>query len=119
MAKSFMDLVNEARQRITEVDVAGTVDALGDAEVAILDVREPEEFAQGHIQGAINIPRGVAEMGVPQRLPDRSQRIICYCGGGNRSALAADNLRQMGYERIESMAGGFRAWVQSGQKVAR
>ena len=63
--------------------------------------------------------RGVAEMGVPQMVPDRGTRIIFYCAGGGRSLLAADSLRQMGYESVESMAGGYQAWTQSGYKSAR
>jgi len=119
MPKSFMDLANEARARIREVDVDGAARAVTAREAVLVDVREPDEFRQGHVPGAVNIPRGVAEMGVPQAVPDRSARIILYCAGGNRSALAADNLRQMGYEGVESLAGGFQGWVRSGQPVAR
>jgi len=119
MPKTFMDLVNEAKSRIREIDVTGTAAAIQAGGVSIVDVREPEEYAQGRVEGAVNIPRGVAEMGIPQMIPDPKTRIICYCAGGNRSALVADNLKQMGYERIESMIGGFQAWARSGQKVVR
>ncbi len=119
MPKSFMDLVNEARARIKEIDVAQAAAAVAAGEAVVIDVREPEEYQQGHVDGAVNIPRGVAEMGVPRRVPDPRARIICYCAGGNRSALVADNLKMMGYDAVESLAGGFQAWVRSGQRVVR
>ena len=119
MPKSFMDLVSEAKARIKEIDVPGAAGAIAAGGVAIVDVREPDEYRQGHVPGAVNVPRGVAEMGIPQVIPDRATRIICYCAGGNRSALVADNLRQMGWENIESMVGGFQAWARSGNQIAR
>ncbi|MGH9869225.1 MAG: rhodanese-like domain-containing protein [Candidatus Polarisedimenticolia bacterium] len=119
MPKSFMDLANEARSRIREIDAAEAARAIAAGQAAVVDVREPDEFRMGHIEGAVNIPRGVAEMGVPQAVPDRSARVILYCAGGNRSALAADSLRQMGYEKAESLAGGFQGWVRSGQPVVK
>jgi len=119
MPKSYMDMVNEARARITEVDASGMATAIQDGGVVLVDVREPDEFAQGHVEGAVNIPRGVAEMGVPRLAPDPGTRIICYCAGGGRSALVADNLRQMGYANVSSLAGGFQTWARSGGKIAR
>lgn len=117
--KTFMDLVADAQTRITEVDVAGATQIIASSDIVVVDVREPDEFTQGHIEGAVNIPRGVAEMGVPRLVPDPKTRILCYCAGGNRSALVADNLQQMGYEDVESLAGGFHAWTQAGRKIAR
>ncbi|MFQ5701182.1 MAG: rhodanese-like domain-containing protein [Acidobacteriota bacterium] len=117
MPKTFHDLVAEARARIKEIDVAGAAAAIASGDIVVVDVREPDEFSRGHIEGAVNIPRGVAEMGIPRRVPDPRTRILCYCSGGNRSALVADNLRQMGYENIESLSGGFQAWTQSDQRV--
>ena len=119
MPKSFMDLIHEAKTRIKEIDVPAAAGAIASGSVSIVDVREPDEFRQGHLEGAFNIPRGVAEMGIPQMIPDPRTRIICYCAGGNRSALVADNLKMMGYENIESMIGGFQAWARSGGKVVR
>ena len=119
MPKSFMDLANEAKSRIREIDVAAATAAIASGGVALVDVREPDEYRQGHVEGAVNIPRGVAEMGIPQVIPDPKTRIVCYCAGGNRSALVADSLRQMGYENIDSLIGGFQAWARSGGKVAR
>lgn len=119
MPKTFMDLVNEARSRIKEIDVAAAAKAQEAGDTTFVDVREPEEYLQGRIESALSIPRGVAEMGVPQMIPDSKTRIIFYCAGGNRSAMVADNLRQMGYENVESMAGGFQSWMRSGYKVER
>lgn len=119
MPESFMDLANQARARIREIDVPGTLTALREGSAVIIDVREPDEFAQGRIDGAVNIPRGVAEMAVPRFVPDSRRRIICYCAGGNRSALVADNLGRMGYENVESLAGGFQAWARAGNDIVR
>ena len=119
MPASFMDLVNEARSRVKEIDVESAAEAIEAGRCAVLDVREREEHEQGAIEGAIRIPRGVAEMQVPRAIPDPSTRIICYCAGGGRSALVADALSRMGYTNVESMAGGIRAWVQSGRSITR
>ena len=119
MPRTWMDMVNEARGRITEVDPQGMSAARQDGGAVIVDVREPDEFAQGHVEGAVNIPRGVAEMSVPRLAPDPSTRIIFYCAGGGRSALVADNLRQMGYANVSSLAGGFQTWARSGGKITR
>jgi phage shock protein E len=119
MPRSFMDLANDARSRIREIDAETAARAISTGAAVVVDVREPDEFRQGHLPGAVNIPRGVAEMGVPQAVPDHTARIIVYCAGGNRSALVADNLRQMGYESVESLAGGIQGWVRSGQSLAR
>ena len=119
MPVSFMDLVNEARSRVKEIDVEGAARVIDSGQCVVLDVRESQEHEQGTIEGALRIPRGVAEMQVPRAVPDPSTRIICYCAGGGRSALVADALGRMGYTNIESMAGGIRAWVQSGRSVTR
>jgi len=119
MPRNFVDLVNEARSRIREVDVPTAAAAVDSGGVVIVDVREPGEFAGGFIPGAVNIPLGAAETDVPRIAPDRAARILCYCAAGNRSALAADRLQQMGYGNVESMAGGFAAWARSGFKVER
>jgi rhodanese-related sulfurtransferase len=119
MPVSYGDLVNEARSRIKEIDVETAAEAIEAGGCVVLDVRESQEHEQGTIEGALRIPRGVAEMQVPRAIPDPSTRIICYCAGGGRSALVADAMRRMGYTNIESMVGGMRAWVQSGRSVAR
>lgn len=115
--KSCSDLVNEAKQRIREV-TPRQVQEMQDtkADVLYLDVREPNEWNLGHVPGAIHIPRGILESRVEQVVP-RDREVVIYCAGGNRSALAADTMQQMGYERVSSMSGGWRDWVGSGGPV--
>lgn len=114
--KSGSDLVAEAKARIQEVTPA---DALAEGEkggVVFLDVREPNEWNLGHVPGAIHVPRGQLENKIEQ-LVDRDARVIVYCAGGSRSALAADTLGQLGYTRASSMAAGFRGWVEAGGEI--
>ena len=80
----------------------------------LIDVREGDEFAKGHAKGAIHLSKGVVELRIEETVPDVATPIICYCGGGSRSALAADNLQKMGYTNVASMAGGFKAWKDAG-----
>lgn len=111
----FERLVDDARARITETDVP-TVQARlarGD-EFHLVDVREEGEWAGGHLPGAVHLGRGVLERDIEGAIPDLDAEIVLYCGGGYRSALAADNLRRMGYTRVASMDGGIRAWRDAG-----
>jgi len=78
--------------------------------VVLVDVREAEEFATEHAKNALPLSKGVIELRIEQHVPDLGTEIICYCGGGSRSALAADNLKKMGYMNVLSLAGGFKAW---------
>jgi rhodanese-related sulfurtransferase len=110
MAKSGTDLVNEAKQRITEIDAAEARAALDAKDAIFVDVREPNEYNLGRVPGALPLPRGTIETRGEGMLP-RDKELIVYCGGGSRSALAADTLQQMGY-RVRSMRGGYRAWVE-------
>ena len=115
--KSGMDLINEAKTRIREVTPAQVKEMRARGENAVyLDVREPNEWNLGHLPGAMHIPRGTLETKVEAVLP-RDRRIVIYCAGGNRSALAADTLQQMGYQDVVSMSGGFTGWAQSGGDV--
>jgi len=114
-----MDLVNEARARIREIDAPAAAAAIERGGVMIVDVREPSEFAGGYIPGAVNVPMAATESDIPRLVPDRDTRILCYCAAGNRSAVVADRLQQMGYGSVESMGGGFSAWARSGFKVDR
>lgn len=114
--KTGKELVNEAKARITEIDPASAVSAAGDADVVFLDVREPSEWNLGHVPGAVHLPRGQME-GRVESLIDRDKRVLVYCAGGSRSALAADTLKQMGYDRAESVKSGFRGWVEAGGEV--
>lgn len=85
--------------------------------LCLVDVREDHEWARGYIPGAIHIGRGILERDIERRIPDPDQEIILYCGGGYRSALAADNLQKMGYRNVVSMDGGIRAWQEAGYPI--
>lgn len=118
--KTAHDLVAAARARITECSVADTASALLNADV-VLDVREPDEYAAGHLPGAINIPRGLLEFKVSatSALEQRDLKLVVYCKTGGRAALAACTLHEMGYVSVQSVAGGFDAWVAQGGRVVR
>jgi rhodanese-related sulfurtransferase len=116
MAKTGIQLVNEAKQRISEVSTreAKELHARGDA--VFVDVREPNEYNLGRVPGALPLPRGTIENRAESSLP-RDKPLILYCGGGSRSALATDTLQQMGWQDVRSMTGGFRGWVESDGEV--
>jgi rhodanese-related sulfurtransferase len=115
--KSGMDLINEAKQRITEVTPQQVRERKANGEpVVLLDVREPNEWNLGRVPGAIHIPRGTMETAIEARVP-RDATLVIYCASGNRSALAADTLQQMGYRNVASMSGGFRDWAGTGGPV--
>jgi rhodanese-related sulfurtransferase len=115
--KSGADLIAEAKQKIREVTVDDVKKALAAAGAPmILDVREPQETNLGRIPGSVVIPRGTMETRIEAVAP-RNAPIVIICASGNRSALAADTLQQMGYENVASMAGGFNGWAQSGGPV--
>lgn len=115
--KSGADLIAEAKQRIRESNV-GELKAALDAASApvVLDVREPNETNLGRIPGAIVLPRGTMETKIEALVP-RDANVVIYCASGNRSALAADTLQQMGYSNVSSLAGGWNAWVHGGGPV--
>jgi rhodanese-related sulfurtransferase len=115
--KTGTDLINEAKTRITEVSAADVEALLAQGNRAvILDVREPNEFNLGHLPGAVHIPRGQLENRVEAMIP-KTSTVIVYCGGGSRSALAADTLQVLGYTDVKSMTGGFRDWATNGAPV--
>ena len=111
----FLAIVDDARSRIAECGVEDVrrMHEAGEAFV-LVDVREESEFANGHLPGAIHLGKGVIERDAEDRLSDPNATIVLYCGGGYRSALAADNLQKMGYTRVISMDGGYRGWTQAG-----
>lgn len=115
MAITAQDLVAAAKQQIQEIDTATAQAQLGNS--LVLDVREPGEFAAGHLPGAVNIPRGLLEFKIDSH-PDfqgkQQAGIVVYCQTGGRSALATQVLNQLGYQQAVSMAGGFKAWAESG-----
>ena len=114
-ASRFNALVDDARTRIQETDAA-TVRARKEAgdDFVLVDVREESEWAAGHVPGAVHVGKGVIERDIEAAVPDADAEIVLYCGGGFRSALAADALRQMGYRNVSSMDGGWRAWTEAG-----
>ena len=115
--KSGADLIAEAKKRVQEISPREAIAERKAGRGAVfLDVREPNEWNLGHVPGAVHIPRGTLETTVEQRIP-RDKRVVIYCAGGNRSALAADTLQQMGYTDVASVAEGFRGWVGSGGEV--
>ncbi len=117
MSPSGAEFVRRVKSEITEIDPS-EVQGLLDNGVALVDVRETEEFATGHLPGARHVPRGFLETRIEGTVPDRSQRVIVYCAGGTRSALAARTLQEeLGYEHVESMTGGITLWKDRGYKV--
>ena len=114
-AQRFLALVNDAKKRVKESSVADVKRRLDAGEKLVLvDVREESEWARGHLPGAIHLGKGVIERDIEQRLPDPGSKVVLYCGGGFRSALAADNLQKMGYTNVESMDGGWKGWLEAG-----
>jgi molybdopterin/thiamine biosynthesis adenylyltransferase/rhodanese-related sulfurtransferase len=112
---SFRDLLREAKGRIREIDTAEAEAELASSSSLVLDVREPDEYEQGALPGALHIPRGHLESQVESRITDRDAHIVVYCAGGVRSAFAADTLGQLGYTDVVSMAGGFNKWKDEGR----
>jgi rhodanese-related sulfurtransferase len=111
----FLKLVTDAKSRIREVNIEGYKKMVSAGEKhALIDVREESEFAAGHVKGAEHLGKGTIERDIETRHPDKSETLILYCGGGFRSALVADNLRQMGYKDPVSLDGGWRALKESG-----
>jgi rhodanese-related sulfurtransferase len=113
-AEGFLALVREAKKHIKEEDVQATKKRLDAGEqLTLVDVREESEWARGHIPNAIHLGKGIIERDIEKAIPEKGAAIVLYCGGGFRSALAADNLRKMGYSNVISMDGGWREWTQA------
>ncbi len=111
----FLKIVDDARSRVRETNVDEVKKRLDRGENFLLvDVREESEFAKDHLPGAIHLGKGVIERDIEARVPDLGAEMILYCGGGFRSALAADNLQKMGYSNVISMDGGIRGWREKG-----
>ena len=115
----FLKLVDDAKLRVREISVEDTRRKLDSGRVHLIDVREESEWAAGHVKGAEYMGRGVLERDVEQKIPDKNAELILYCGGGFRSALAADNLQKMGYSNVASMAGGWREWQSKGLPIEK
>ncbi|HEY1484064.1 MAG TPA: rhodanese-like domain-containing protein [Candidatus Acidoferrum sp.] len=113
-AARFLSLVNDAKKHVKETNVADVKRRIDAGEKFLLvDVREDNEWAQGHLPGAVHMGRGVIERDIEKSVPDTSAKMVLYCGGGFRSALSADNLQKMGYTNVESMDGGWRGWLEA------
>jgi rhodanese-related sulfurtransferase len=118
--EGFLNLVNDAKKRIQEEDFRETKKRIDAGEkMQLVDTREDAEWARGHIPGAIHLGKGVIERDIEKTIPDKDARIVLYCGGGFRSALAADNLQKMGYRNVVSMDGGWRGWTEAGFPVIK
>ena len=114
----FLKIVEDAKTRIRELTVSDVQAKLSRGDrFCLVDVREESEWAAGHVPGAIYLGKGIIERDIEQRVPDTGAEIILYCGGGYRSALAADSLQKMGYQNVWSLDGGFRAWREAGLTV--
>ena len=116
--KTAIDLVAAAKAQIHEVPIEGAEHAIAQADV-LIDVREPDEYRQGHLPGAVNIPRGLLEFQLSGQgaLSDRNLRVVLYCKTSGRAALAARTMQDMGYLQVQSVAGGFDLWAASGKAV--
>ena len=114
----FLKIVDDAKGRVREVSVVETRERLAaNPDAKLIDVREDNEWDAAHAQGATHLGKGIIERDIEATVPDKSSELILYCGGGYRSALAADVLQKMGYTNVYSMAGGWKAWKESGAPV--
>ena len=117
-SEGFLKLVNDAKTRVREVSVEQTQQRLNqNPNARLIDVREDNEWQAGHAAGAEHLGKGIIERDIEEKVADKSTELILYCGGGYRSALAADVLQQMGYTNVFSMAGGWKAWKDSGAET--
>ena len=116
----FLKIVNDAKSRVKETTVDAVKQKLDDGEKFLLvDVREESEFAKDHLPGAIHLGKGIIERDIEARVPELNTEVVLYCGGGFRSALAADNLQKMGYTNVISMDGGIRDWREKNYPLVK
>jgi sulfur-carrier protein adenylyltransferase/sulfurtransferase len=111
---SYRDLLQQVKSEIAEVDARRAQELIGSDSTAIVDVREQEEWDEGHLPGAVHVPRGHLESRIESAVPDRSRSVVVYCASGNRSAFAAKTLEELGYDDVVSLAGGFADWKRNG-----
>lgn len=117
-SEGFLKLVNDSKSRISEVTVDETRERMqANDGVRLIDVREDNEWEAGRAAGSIHLGKGIIERDIESTVPDKATEVILYCGGGYRSALAADVLQEMGYTNVFSMAGGWKAWKDSGARI--
>jgi rhodanese-related sulfurtransferase len=115
---AFLAIVNDAKTRVQQIDINGYT-AMREREHLLVDTREDHEWTAGHAAGAIHLSKGIIERDIETRVPDKDTTLVLYCGGGFRSALAADALQKMGYTSVISLDGGWRAWNEAGLPVER
>ena len=115
----YQQLVAEAKKNITEISPADAQSQTERGDAVPIDVREDEDWREDHAKGAKHLNRGIIELEIEEQVPDPKTPIICYCGGGSRAALVAENLQRMGYENVRSIDGGFRAWKAAGLPSAK
>jgi phage shock protein E len=113
----FQKLVAQAKKHVTEISPGEARKETEENGAVLIDVREESDWREGHAKGAKHLSRGVIELEIEEEIPAVTKPIICYCGGGSRSALVAESLQKMGYENVRSMAGGLRAWKEAGLPI--
>ncbi len=117
-SEAFLNIVNDAKQRVKEETPDEALKRLEQVEGArLVDVREDDEWREGHVKGAVHLGKGVIERDVERVFPDKNVELHLYCGGGYRSALAADNLQKMGYKNVFSIDGGYKAFKENGAEI--
>jgi molybdopterin/thiamine biosynthesis adenylyltransferase/rhodanese-related sulfurtransferase len=114
---TYRELLQQVKGEIDEVDATRARDILGEDSAVLVDVRERDEWDEGHIPGAVHVPRGNLESRIENAVPDKSRQVVVYCASGNRSAFAAKTLEELGYEHVVSLAGGFTDWKRNGNPV--
>jgi rhodanese-related sulfurtransferase len=115
----YQKLVTDAKKHVVEISPQDAAAKLNSGEAVIVDVRDRDEWDEGHIPGATHMSRGTIELDIEEKVPDPNAMIVCHCGGGGRSALAAKSLQKMGYKNVHSMAGGFKAWKAAGLQTTK
>ncbi len=114
----FLALVREISKNIREIETSEVLKKIQKkANFLLIDVREDSEWSRGHLPHAMHLGKGLIERDIEKKVPDLDQEIVLYCGGGYRSAIAAESIQKMGYTNVYSMAGGFRSWVDEGRPV--
>jgi rhodanese-related sulfurtransferase len=115
----FEKLVADAKKHVIEISPQDAAAKLNGGGAVIVDVREQDEWDEGHIPGAIHMSRGTIELDIEEQVPDTNKMIICHCGGGGRGALATESLQKMGYKNVRNMAGGLKAWKAAGLPTSK
>src|SRR5256885_779933 len=111
---TYRELLQQVRTEISELDATQARELIEDGAPVVVDVREQDEWDEGHIPGAVHIPRGHLESRIERAAPDHSRQVLVYCSAGNRSAFAAKTLEELGYKEVASLAGGFTDWKRNG-----